>query len=91
MDIARIFSLDHSLERAQDRSQSRSEETFSQAANILVRLDSHERPVEVAFNHGGLQAHNLHGFFSTHSQQFAIGKNCVTQNVLNRRPLARSG
>ena len=64
MDVPRIFTLDDGPQGTKDGGQARCKEAFSEAVDVLVRVDSYESPVEVPFDHRSLQAKNFHLAFA---------------------------
>ena len=60
MDVARVFVLDHRLQRAEDGSESRSEEAFAKSLYAVISFNPDESPVEIALHDRGLESDDLH-------------------------------
>jgi len=61
MDITRVFAKQEWFERAQDGSQTGSEEALAEATNSFVGFNADKGPVEISFYDRGFEARNLHG------------------------------
>ena len=60
MNVARVFTQQQRLERAQDRGETGSEEALTQSSQSFIRFDADQCPIEIALDHCGLQSEDFH-------------------------------
>ena len=59
MNIARVFSQQQRLERAQNRSEARSKKALTEASDGFVGLDADKGPIEISFHDRCLEANDF--------------------------------